>query len=72
MQLRKYKQNLRIQGSDVWCYNSNIARISGQFLEVLNKFKKYSSTTTKHYRYVSAELNLLIKFVDTFTTKGLT
>lgn len=68
MQLKRYRQNLKISGFNVWCYASNIARIFSDRLEVLNRFKKYSHTTTKHYNYVSRELNKPIVFVDQFST----
>jgi hypothetical protein len=75
VRLSKYKQNLSIQCNDdvlnVWCYDSNIGRLFKDRLEVLNFFKKYSPTTTKHYKHVSAEYDLPIKFVDTFTQEVL-
>ena len=67
MRFPKYKQNLGMQEHKVWCYESNIARKFSDRLEVLNRFKKYSHTTTKHYNYVAGYFELPIVFVDEFS-----
>tara|TARA_R100001369_G_C3221006_1_gene150049 strand:+ start:179 stop:412 length:234 start_codon:yes stop_codon:yes gene_type:complete len=57
--LDKYKQNLTIQGNDVWSYSTIVAKIDGNDLKQLGW---WSVTTQKHINYVAKELNLeLIK-----------
>jgi len=57
--LPKYKQNLRIQGNDVWSYSTIVAKIDGSNL---NQLGYWSMTTQKHINYVANYMNLnLIK-----------
>ena len=57
--LKKYKQNLRIEGNKVISYTTHVATINGSNLEQLGW---WSVTTQKHINYVASELNLnLIK-----------
>ena len=57
--LPKYKQNLIIQGNDVWSYTTIVAKISGGDLHQLGY---WSMTTQKHINYVANYMNLnLIK-----------
>jgi len=57
--LPKYKQNLRIQGNDVWSYTTIVAKIDGCDLHQLGY---WSMTTQKHINYVANYMNLnLIK-----------
>ena len=59
--LKKYKQNLRIEGNKVISYTTHVATINGSNLEQLGW---WSVTTQKHINYVASELNLnLIKFI---------
>tara|TARA_R110000803_G_scaffold63383_1_gene124014 strand:+ start:1131 stop:1316 length:186 start_codon:yes stop_codon:yes gene_type:complete len=59
MNLKKYKQNLRIENEKVFSYSTNVARIEGENLIQLGY---WSMTTQKHINYVANELNLnLIK-----------
>jgi hypothetical protein len=59
MTLPKYKQNLRIEGYNVWSYNTHVATISNDKLFQLGY---WSQTTQKHINYVAKELDLdLIK-----------
>jgi hypothetical protein len=63
--MKKYKQNLRVEGENIYSYNTLVAKING------NNIKKIawkvngmttSPTTSKHINYVANELNLnLIK-----------
>jgi len=55
--LDKYKQNLRIQGNDVWSYSTIVARIEGNDLLQLGY---WSQTTQKHINYVADELDLIL------------
>ena len=55
--LSKYKQNLRIQGNDVWSYSTIVAKIDGNDLLQLGY---WSMTTQKHINYVADELNLTL------------
>ena len=55
----KYKQNLKIKGSQVLSYSTHVATIEGENLVQLGW---WSVTTQKHINYVANELNLnLIK-----------
>ena len=57
--LSKYKQNLSIQGNNVWSYTTIVARIKGNELHQLGY---WSMTTQKHINYVAKEFGLgLIK-----------
>jgi len=57
--MEKYKQNLRIQGNQVWSYSTHVATIENNNL---NQLGWWSVTTQKHINYVAKELNLnLIK-----------
>jgi len=57
--LPKYKQNLKIQGNNVWSYTTIVATIDGHNLHQLGY---WSVTTQKHINYVAAYMNLnLIK-----------
>ncbi len=55
--LAKYKQNLSIQGNNVWSYTTIVARIKGNELHQLGY---WSMTTQKHINYVAKELNLTL------------
>jgi len=58
MQLSKYKQNLRIEGDNVWSYKTIVAKIKGNNL---NQLGYWSMTTQKHINYVARELSLNLK-----------
>ena len=53
--LPRYKQNLRIQGNNVWSYTTIVAKIDGPNLHQLGY---WSQTTQKHINYVANYLNL--------------
>ena len=55
--LPKYKQNLRIQGNDVWSYSTIVAKIDGNDLHQLGY---WSQTTQKHINYVADYLDLIL------------
>ena len=55
--LSKYKQNLRIQGRDVWSYSTIVAKIDGNDLHQLGY---WSQTTQKHINYVANQLALTL------------
>ena len=55
--LPKYKQNLRIQGQNVWSYSTIVARIDGNDL---NQLGWWSKTTQKHINYVADYLDLIL------------
>ena len=63
MKLKRYKQNLRVIGNDVYSYDTHVAEIDGNKLYKL-KWRVHgmssSRTTTKHINYVANELNLKI------------
>ena len=64
MKLKRYKQNLRIIGNDVYSYDTHVAEIKNGKLYKLKWFVNgvgnASRTTTKHINYVADELNLEI------------
>tara|TARA_R110002012_G_scaffold310691_1_gene519124 strand:- start:4017 stop:4241 length:225 start_codon:yes stop_codon:yes gene_type:complete len=55
--LDKYKQNLAIQGNNVWSYSTIVAKIKGNDLLQLGY---WSQTTQKHINYVADELDLIL------------
>ena len=55
--LARYKQNLSIQGNNVWSYTTIVARIKGSELHQLGY---WSQTTQKHINYVASELGLTL------------
>ena len=55
--LDKYKQNLRIQGNNVWSYSTIVAKIDGNDLLQLGY---WSQTTQKHINYVADQLDLIL------------
>jgi hypothetical protein len=55
--LPKYKQNLRINGNDVWSYSTIVAKIDG---DKLNQLGWWSVTTQKHINYVASYLGLTL------------
>lgn len=64
MRLDKYKQNLKIEGTKVYSYNTHVANISfeGGLIQVLGW---WSRTTAKHVNYVAKYFKL------TFTSANL-
>jgi len=65
MKLDKYKMNLRVNGNNVYSYNTLVAEIIGDELHKVAwrvNGMTSSPTTSKHVNYVANELNLkLIK-----------
>lgn len=59
MKLKKYTQNLRIEGNKVFSYNTMVALIDWEVKEV-NQLGYWSQTTQKHINYVAAELDLTL------------
>jgi hypothetical protein len=55
--LSKYKQNLSIQGNQVWSYTTHVATIAEGKLYQLGY---WSQTTQKHINYVARELDLAL------------
>jgi len=55
--LPRYKQNLKIQGHNVWSYSTIVAHIKGSELYQLGY---WSQTTQKHINYVADYLNLTL------------
>lgn len=55
--LARYKQNLSIQGNNVWSYTTIVAQIKGSELHQLGYWSK---TTQKHINYVADELGLTL------------
>ena len=59
MKLKKYNNNLKIENSNVYSYNTLVAIIDWDTKEIFQK-KKYTVTTQKHINYVADELNLIL------------
>jgi hypothetical protein len=59
MELKKYKQNLVIEGNYVKSYGTIVAIINYEFKE-LEQLGYWSKTTQKHINYVADELNLIL------------
>jgi|TARA_R110002126_G_scaffold22741_3_gene80662 hypothetical protein len=57
IKLDKYKQNLSIQGNNVWSYSTIVAKIEGNDLLQLGY---WSQTTQKHINYVADQLDLIL------------
>lgn len=55
--LSKYKQNLRIDGNNVWSYSTIVGRIEGNELYQLGYWSK---TTQKHINYVADYYDLIL------------
>jgi hypothetical protein len=55
--MKKYQQNLRVEGNKVISYTTHVATIEGQNLIQLGY---WSMTTQKHINYVAAEYGLTI------------
>jgi len=55
--LDKYKQNLSIQGNQVWSYTTHVATIENNDLIQLGY---WSQTTQKHINYVADQLDLTL------------
>ena len=55
--LSKYKQNLSIQGNQVWSYTTHVATIAEGKLFQLGYL---SQTTQKHINYVANKLDLTL------------
>jgi hypothetical protein len=60
MELKRYKQNLRVIGNEVWSYTTHVATIeAGKLIE----HGWWSMTTQTHINYVARELDLeLVKW----------
>ena len=68
MNLKRYKQNLRVIGNDVISYDTHVAEIVGNKLYKLKwnvNGMTSSPTTTKHINYVANELGLTIHEANT-------
>ena len=55
--MKKYKQNLKIDGNNVISYSTHVATIKN---DELHQLGYWSVTTQKHINYVASELNLKI------------
>jgi len=59
MKLKKYTQNLKIEGNKVFSYNTMVALIDWEVKEI-NQLGYWSQTTQKHINYVASELDLIL------------
>ena len=59
--MKRYNQNLRIEGNKVISYTTHVATIERTLLgDNLIQLGWWSKTTQKHINYVARELNLTI------------
>ncbi len=61
--MKKYKQNLRVEGNKVYSYNTLVAEISGDIIKKVSwnvGGRTTSPTTSKHINYVAKELGLTL------------
>tara|TARA_R100001443_G_scaffold33852_4_gene47727 strand:+ start:10449 stop:10655 length:207 start_codon:yes stop_codon:yes gene_type:complete len=56
MYLEKYKMNLRVEGNNVYSYNTKVATIDHKNRQV-RALGWWSVTTQKHINYVASECN---------------
>lgn len=56
--MKKYNENLKVDGNKVISYTTHVATIEGNDLNVLGY---WSQTTQKHVNYVAKEYGLTIK-----------
>jgi hypothetical protein len=56
--MKKYNENLKVDGNKVISYTTHVATIEGSNLNVLGY---WSQTTQKHVNYVAKEYGLTIK-----------
>jgi hypothetical protein len=54
---KKYKQNLRQEGNNIWSYSTIVATVDGSKLKQTGW---WSVTTQKHINYAAKELNLTL------------
>ena len=59
----RFKQNLKIEDNKVFSYNTHVATITKDLLEVKERYVNFSVTTSKHIRYVASEYDLKIYVV---------
>lgn len=62
-QMKKYKQNLKIDGNRVISYTTHVATIdysSG----IITELGYWSRTTRKHINYVAQELGMSVHYYD--------
>lgn len=57
--MNKYKQNLRVDGRNVYSYNTHVATID-YAEKTLEQLRYYTQTTQKHINYVAGELGLTL------------
>ena len=55
--MKRYKQNLKVDGNKIISYTTHVATIKG---DELHQLGYWSKTTQKHINYVSQELNLIL------------
>mgnify|MGYP003634451512 FL=1 len=57
MHFERYKENLRIEGNEVWSYTTHVATIK---FDKLIQLGSWSSTTQRHINYVARQLKLTL------------
>lgn len=63
MTLTKSKQNLRVDGNNIFSYNTHVATISEE-TQTVTAHGYWSMTTQKHINYVARELNYKVTRQD--------
>jgi len=59
MILSKYNQNLRVDGANVYSYNTHVATIDNT-AGTVQRLGHWSVTTSKHINYVAAQLGFRV------------
>jgi hypothetical protein len=59
MKLKRYTQNLRVNGCEVFSYSTNVATIDHETKTVTAR-GYWSRTTSKHINYVARELGYIV------------
>lgn len=55
MNLKRYKENLRVDGLNVYSYTTHVATIDHE-TQAVTRLGYWSKTTSKHINYVAREL----------------
>ena len=63
MNLKKSKQNLRVDGNNVFSYNTHVATISDE-TQTVTANGYWSKTTQRHINYVARELSYKVTRED--------
>ena len=57
MTFDRYKENLRLEGNEVWSYTTHVATIK---FDKLYQLGYWSQTTQRHINYVASQMKLTL------------